>query len=71
MPEKRIKYDAYVVKMICDKCGKGEMTAGNIMLTSYPPKFPHKCSNCGYEANYFHRYPYTDTSNTLTESDKE
>ena len=32
---------------------------GNIVLTSYPPQFPHKCSYCGNRENYTVQYPYT------------
>ena len=47
------------VYMKCDKCNNGLMLEnGHIILTTDPPKYPHKCNNCGYEDNYFVRYPY-------------
>ena len=47
------------VYMKCDKFNNGLMLEnGHIILTTDPPKYPHKCNNCGYEDNYFVRYPY-------------
>ena len=31
---------------------------GNIVLTTEPYLYPHKCNNCGYMENYPFRYPY-------------
>lgn len=48
-----------IVHMKCNKCGNGLMLKdGNIILTTDPPKYPHKCNNCGYQENYFVTYPY-------------
>ena len=36
------------VYMKCDKCNNGLMLEnGHIILTTDPPKYPHKCNNCG------------------------
>lgn len=43
----------------CDKCEIGIMERnGNIILTSEPPLYPHKCNNCGHEEAYAVIYPY-------------
>ena len=45
--------------MVCDRCGKGKMKPyGNIIITTFPEQYPHKCDSCGYEENYHIRYPY-------------
>ena len=47
------------VHMKCDKCQNGLMEPdGNIVVTTEPPLYPHKCNNCGYMENYLFRYPY-------------
>lgn len=36
----------------CDECKKGRMRRDesiSIVWTSDPPKYPHKCDNCGEE----------------------
>mgnify|MGYP004533540091 FL=1 len=50
-----------MVRQKCDKCGKGYMEPGDIVLTSYPPLYPHTCTKCGYSENYTKRYPYQMT----------
>ena len=49
-----------IVDMECDECKNGLMrlTTDNIMLASYPPQYPHKCTNCGHVTNYNCTYPY-------------
>ena len=37
------------------------MEPENIVLTSYPPLYPHTCTKCGYGTNYIKRYPYQMT----------
>ena len=57
-----VEYDVktVLVRMKCDKCKEGFMEKdGNIILTSYPPRFPHKCNYCGHRENYTVQYPYT------------
>lgn len=47
------------VEMMCDKCNNGLMKRdGYIVLSTDPPKYPHKCSNCGNMENYPIVYPY-------------
>lgn len=41
----------------CDQCGQGEMKHVGTMLTSSPPQYPHKCTNCGYEETFWSSYP--------------
>lgn len=44
--------------MLCDKCGKGHMRPTDLMLTSNPPQYPHRCDNCDAHQNFFRCYPY-------------
>lgn len=47
------------VHMKCDKCQNGLMEPdGNIILTTEPPLYPHKCNNCGCTESYTFRSPY-------------
>lgn len=49
----------YMVIQKCDKCGVGKMERdGNMVLTSNPPLYPHKCDNCGHKEVYPVTYPY-------------
>ena len=49
---------ALTVHMKCEKCGKGLMKRfGDTVLATYPPKYPHKCNNCGHIENYSVEYP--------------
>jgi len=42
---------------IVTRCS-GEMKRhGNFVLNSNPPQYPHRCTVCGQEANYFVSYP--------------
>ena len=57
MPELSKEVCTYSVSYICDECGKGEMRATGVMLTSNPPQFPHKCNSCGVEKVFRAKYP--------------
>lgn len=58
MPEQLFPIKVVGVDYICDACGQGNMEPyGNEILTSYSPRFPHKCSNCGYKQSFTERYP--------------
>lgn len=47
-----------MVRQRCDKCGEGYMETDGNILCSFPPKFPHVCSNCGFKKIYRKKYPY-------------
>ena len=58
MSEQEYKIKPVGVKYICDVCNEGKMLPdGDIVLTSYPPQFPHKCDNCGHKENFTVKYP--------------
>ena len=46
--EKRTKVDTYLVELICDKCGEGEMLPDGIAKPTSPMKYEHKCTKCGH-----------------------
>lgn len=57
--EVKCEAKSFMVIQKCDKCGVGRMErCGNIVLTSEPPLYPHKCNNCGHEEAYTVIYPY-------------
>lgn len=43
----------------CPNCQNGWMRPTGTVLVSDPPKFPHKCIQCGYEEIFDVKYPYT------------
>lgn len=58
MPEVKKKVQPYLVEMVCPVCKEGKMEPlGDIVLTTDPPKFPHKCNKCGNGDYYMERYP--------------
>lgn len=47
------------VHMKCEKCDKGYMIMdGNIVLTTYPAQYPHKCNKCGCRKTFDRMYPF-------------
>ncbi|MDO4328743.1 MAG: hypothetical protein Q4C66_05345 [Lachnospiraceae bacterium] len=46
------------VEMVCDKCMEGMMEPTGLVLTSYPPRYEHRCSVCGHEKMYHVRFPH-------------
>lgn len=44
----------------CDECPDGSMLPTGITLTSYPPQYPHKCTNCGATKTFNTIYPYLE-----------
>lgn len=59
MPTLReVEVKTFRQEAVCDSCGKGQyLPAGNIVLTSHPPKYPHACNSCGHKAQLPDRYP--------------
>lgn len=47
----------------CDECLEGEMLPTGTVLLSNPPKYPHKCTKCGYEMTFSVQYPYVEYFN--------
>ena len=52
----------YQVTMQCEECGKGnmEVVEESIFLATYPPRYSHKCTNCGRVETYSKQYPYIE-----------
>jgi len=57
MSERRFEVTPVGVDYICDTCEKGLMNPTGVMLTSDPPKWPHRCSNCGHEVILDEKFP--------------
>lgn len=55
--ESRSNIQLVKVVLHCDGCGGRMEGTGSVLLT-YPPKYPHKCSDCGFIENYYKCYPY-------------
>jgi hypothetical protein len=63
MPETRRRVKVYEVKYLCDTCKMGYMErAGDFMLMSNPPQYPHSCTNCEatktFKGEYYPRLKY-------------
>lgn len=56
--EERFEMKMYGINYKCKMCGTGNMIKSNgLMLTCDPPKFAHKCDNCGAETYLNDNYP--------------
>lgn len=43
----------------CPKCETGKLRPTGICLTTYPPMYPHKCTDCDYGETFTDKmYPY-------------
>ena len=57
-----------MVKMKCDKCGKGYMKRANdTVLLSNPPQYEHICENCAHIETYSTSSPYIELVDSITE----
>ena len=45
------------VSYTCDECGQGEMLPTGLILTSWPEKIEHKCTNCKTTKYFTTKYP--------------
>jgi transcription elongation factor Elf1 len=53
MAEIKKEVKTYKTEYVCDECGIGTMeSCSGIVLTSNPPRYPHKCTNCGCERHF-------------------
>lgn len=46
LTKKRV--ETYKIELVCEECGIGTMLPSGMALMSSPPKYPHKCSECGH-----------------------
>ena len=58
MAEVKERVNTFVVRYRCDVCDKGYLESTGVALTSYPPQYPHDCSNCGKGKVFNQKYPY-------------
>ncbi len=59
MPEVKQEVNTYLIRYLCDECGKGTLNPTGIALTSYPPQYPHICDKCGRNETFWEKYPKT------------
>ena len=57
MPYEQMPIRPILVDYKCDKCGNGYMRPSGICLTSNPPQWPHRCTNCDAHMNFTEKYP--------------
>jgi hypothetical protein len=51
----------------CPKCKDGYLRPIGSVLASYPPIYPHQCTDCDYAESFSGKmYPYTDYRNINT-----
>ena len=59
MAIKKTQVITYSNSYICDVCNEGEMLPTGFVLTSNPPKYPHRCNKCGTTMDVSGiKYPY-------------
>ena len=57
MAQKEFTVRTIGIEYICDICNNGTMEQMGIMLPVDPPKWKHKCNNCGGEMDLYEKYP--------------
>ena len=55
--ENWVEVKTYKATAYCDKCEEGKMIPTGILKASNPPKYEHKCTECGYTRNFREPYP--------------
>lgn len=55
--ENWVEVKTYKATAYCDKCKEGKMVPTGILKTSNPPKYEHKCTECGRFRNFREPYP--------------
>jgi hypothetical protein len=58
MPSVIRPVEAIEVDYICDECGTGRMRHTGASLMSSPPKFVHRCNQCGSPKSFDGILPY-------------
>lgn len=62
----KVPVKVYKVYRACEKCGRGVYKRdGSIVLTAYPPQYPHKCDACGDMRTFPLEYPCIEYEQTL------
>lgn len=46
MAEKEIEVKTFRIHYYCDECEDGELLPTGMLLSSWPPQFPHACNKC-------------------------
>ena len=61
MAEIKTEVKVYKIEYVCDECKDGFLLPTGRELLSYPPQYPHKCSNplCNRQITFRQRYPRT------------
>lgn len=57
MAEQKKGVKTFIVRYFCDNCNTEVEPTGKV-LSSNPPKYPHKCPGCEATYTFGHRYPY-------------
>ena len=60
--ETKTEIKSFIMDFTCPKCNKGKMRPkGNVILSTYPLTYPHKCDDCGHQMMFEKTYPYKVT----------
>lgn len=60
MTERQYPVRLVGVDWICDACGAGVCLPTGLILPVSPPRYQHRCSNCGAVAALSRTYPSTN-----------
>jgi len=63
--ETRICVNTYEVNIWCDECSKKpnpscKLKFSGVVLTSFPPQYPHYCELCNKSFTLLKKYPYIE-----------
>lgn len=61
--EIRKEVKAIQVDCKCPKCNIGYLrpSVNSVLLSTFPPQYPHECTNCDYSETFINKvYPYID-----------
>ena len=57
MKERQQEARTFIVDALCPKCETVMVYDGNIALAVYPPRYAHRCPQCGWMEEYSTPYP--------------
>jgi len=59
--ETKKEVKTYSIDYVCEECGDGNMRPEGHVLTTYPARYPHKCTSCGHMETFKITYPHVIT----------
>ena len=57
MAEREFPIEQVGIEYVCDTCQQGTMQVSGKLILTEPMRWPHRCSQCGAEAELIEQYP--------------